>query len=58
VWSRQVGDPVLESDITRRVDVALFMVDAIENDALVHDAGDRQQRESFGARPRRCLSAA
>lgn len=38
VWSRHVGDPVLESNITRRVDFALFMVDALENDALVHEA--------------------
>ena len=38
VWSRHVGDPVLESNITRRVDFALFMVEAIENDDLVHEA--------------------
>ena len=38
VWSRHVGDPVLESNITRRVDFALFMVEAIENDALIHEA--------------------
>jgi len=38
VWSRHVGDPVLESNITRRVDFALFMVEALENDELVHDA--------------------
>jgi uncharacterized protein YbjT (DUF2867 family) len=38
VWSQHVGDPVLESDITRRVDFALFMVDALENDDLVHEA--------------------
>ncbi len=38
VWSRHVGDPILESNITRRVDFALFMVAAIENDALVHEA--------------------
>jgi len=25
VWSRHVGDPILESNITRRVDYALFM---------------------------------
>ena len=25
VWSRHVGDPILESNITRRVDFALFM---------------------------------
>lgn len=38
VWSRHVGDPILESNITRRVDFALFMVAAIEDDALVHEA--------------------
>jgi NAD(P)-dependent dehydrogenase (short-subunit alcohol dehydrogenase family) len=38
VWSRHVGDPVLESNITRRVDFALFMVEALENDDLVHEA--------------------
>jgi NAD(P)H-binding len=38
VWSRHVGDPVLESNITRRVDFALFMVEALEKDELVHEA--------------------
>lgn len=38
VWSRHVGDPVLRSNITRRVDFALFMVDALTNDDLVHEA--------------------
>ena len=38
VWSRHVGDPILESNITRRVDYALFMVAALENDDLVHEA--------------------
>jgi hypothetical protein len=38
VWSRHVGDPVLESNRTRRVDFALFMVEALENDELVHEA--------------------
>src|SRR5919197_4369331 len=38
VWSRHVGDPILESNITRRVDFALFMVAAIENDALIREA--------------------
>jgi NADPH:quinone reductase-like Zn-dependent oxidoreductase len=38
VWSRHVGDPILESNMTRRVDYALFMVDALENDALIHEA--------------------
>jgi len=38
VWSRHVGDPILESNITRRVDFALFMVQALEDDELVHEA--------------------
>jgi NAD(P)-dependent dehydrogenase (short-subunit alcohol dehydrogenase family) len=38
VWSRHAGDPILESNITRRVDFALFMVAAIENEELVHQA--------------------
>src|SRR5690242_6740073 len=38
VWSDHVGDPILESDITRRVDFALFMVEALEDDELVHKA--------------------
>ena len=38
VWSPHVGDPILESNLTRRVDFALFMVEALENDALVHEA--------------------
>ena len=37
-WSRHVGDPILESNITRRVDFALFIVAALENDELVHEA--------------------
>jgi len=38
VWSRHVGDPVLESNLTRRTDFALFMVAALENDGLIHEA--------------------
>jgi len=38
MWSRHVGDPVLASNRTRRVDFALFMVAALENDDLVHEA--------------------
>ena len=36
VWSQHVGDPILESNLTRRVDFALFMVAALENDNLIH----------------------
>jgi NAD(P)H-binding len=38
VWSRHVGDPVLASNLTRRVDFALFMVEALTNDGLIHEA--------------------
>lgn len=38
VWSRHVGDPILASNLTRRVDYALFMVEALENDTLIHEA--------------------
>lgn len=38
VWSRHVGDRVLASNLTRRVDFALFMVEALENDELIHEA--------------------
>ena len=49
VWSRHVGDPILASDITRRVDFALFMVEAIENDDLVHEAPAIVSRQSPSA---------
>jgi len=38
VWSRHVGDPILASNMTRRVDFALFMVEALKNDKLIHEA--------------------
>ncbi|AOW93504.1 short-chain dehydrogenase [Rhodococcus sp. WMMA185] len=38
VWSRHVGDPVLASNLTRRVDFAMFMVEALRDDALVQEA--------------------
>ncbi len=37
VWSRHVGDSILESNITRRIDFALFMVAALENDELIRE---------------------
>jgi hypothetical protein len=37
-WSRHVGDPILASNITRRVDYALFMMEALKNDELIHEA--------------------
>jgi hypothetical protein len=33
-----VGDAVLASNRTRRIDFALFMVEALENDELIHQA--------------------
>jgi hypothetical protein len=36
-WSRHVGDPILKSNLTRRVDFALFMVEALGNDELVQE---------------------
>lgn len=38
VWSRHVGDPVLAGNLTRRVDFALFMVEALTDDTLIHEA--------------------
>ena len=38
VWSRHVGDPILKSNMTRRGDFARFMVEAIENASLIHEA--------------------
>ena len=38
VWSRHVGDPILESNRTRRVDFALFMVAALGDERLVREA--------------------
>jgi hypothetical protein len=38
VWSEHVGDPVLKSNKTRRIDFALFMVHALEDDDLVREA--------------------
>jgi NAD(P)-dependent dehydrogenase (short-subunit alcohol dehydrogenase family) len=38
VWSQHVGDLVLASNMTRRVDFALFMVAALEYDSLIEEA--------------------
>jgi hypothetical protein len=38
VWSRHIGDSILASNLTRRVDFALFMVAALENDSLIREA--------------------
>ena len=49
VWSRHVGDAILESNITRRVDFARFMVAALENDELVNEAPAIVGRQSPSA---------
>jgi uncharacterized protein YbjT (DUF2867 family) len=38
VWSHHVGDPILASNLVRRIDFALFMVHALENDELIREA--------------------
>jgi NAD(P)-dependent dehydrogenase (short-subunit alcohol dehydrogenase family) len=49
VWSRHAGDPILRSNMTRRVDFALFMVDALTDEELVHEAPAIVGRESLSA---------
>ncbi len=49
VWSEHVGDPILESNRTRRVDFALFMVEALTDDELVHEAPAIVSRQSPSA---------
>lgn len=38
VWSHHIQDPILKSNKTRRVDFALFMVEALSNDSLIQTA--------------------
>jgi hypothetical protein len=38
VWARHVGDPLLEGNRTRRIDFALFMVEAITDNTLIQEA--------------------
>lgn len=60
VWSAHVGDPVLASNLTRRVDFALFMVAALTDPALVQEApaivGCRS-RSALAHTPQRALAA-
>ncbi len=49
VWSRHVGDPILVSNRTRRIDFALFMVEALENDELIQEAPAIVGRETPSA---------
>jgi hypothetical protein len=46
VWSHHVGDPILKSNRTRRTDFALFMVEALTNDDLIHEAPAIVSRQS------------
>ncbi len=41
--------PILESNLTRRVDFARFMVEALENDELIHEAPAIVGRQSPSA---------
>lgn len=50
VWSRHVGDPVLESNLTRRIDFALFMVHALTNPDLIYEAPAIVGRKTESAR--------
>jgi hypothetical protein len=50
VWSRHVGDPILASNLTRRIDFALFMVAALTDDELVGEAPAITSRESDSAK--------
>ena len=48
-WSRHVGDSILASNLTRRIDFALFMVEALSNDALIGEAPAIVGRRSASA---------
>ena len=50
VWSRHVGDPILKSNTTRRIDFGQFMVDALTNDELVRQAPAIVGRDTPSAR--------
>ena len=49
VWSRHVGDPVFESNITRRVDFALFVWPPSRMASFVHAAPAIVGRQSPSA---------
>ncbi len=50
VWRRHVGDPILASNLTRRIDFALFMVHALTNDELIQEAPAIVGRQAPSAR--------
>ena len=49
VWSRHVGDDILASNMTRRTDFGLFMVEALGNGDLVREAPAIVSRRSPSA---------
>lgn len=49
VWSEHVGDPILASNRTRRVDFARFMVHALTDEALVRKVPAIVSRQSASA---------
>jgi len=49
VWAEHVGDPILASNRTRRIDFALFMVDALSNDELIQVAPAINGRQTESA---------
>jgi hypothetical protein len=49
IWRSHVGDPALASNLTRRTDFALFMVAALDDDRLVHEAPAIVGRRSASA---------
>jgi hypothetical protein len=53
VWSRHIGDAILESNITRRVDFALHGGGARERRARPRGPGDCRLQNALGARARR-----
>jgi hypothetical protein len=46
LWSAHVGDPILAANRTRRTDFALFMVAALTDPALIHQASAIVSRTS------------
>lgn len=56
VWAPHVGDPVLASNRTRRTDFALFMVNALTDDRLIHEAPAIVSQASASARARAAAS--
>ena len=56
VWSMHVGDPILKSNTTRRIDFALFMVDALTSRTLVHQAPAIVGRDTPSARSNAIVS--